>query len=71
MKLTDPKNENERRYVGMIRRFIDLVSTGENPRRRAALAGEMDRMVATIGKDRALELDHAVLLAKTPRGCAK
>jgi hypothetical protein len=59
--MTGPKTEIERRYVAMIRRFLALTASHRNPRRRRALAGELDRTAALIGKKRAKELDHWAL----------
>jgi hypothetical protein len=64
MQLIGPKNETEQRYVAMARRFFDSVNAGRF-RRAEALGGEMDRVVAIIGKDREKELLH--WMAKTPR----
>jgi hypothetical protein len=56
--MTGPKTQIERRYVAMIRRFLALTASYRNPRRRRALAKELDRTAALIGKKRAKELDH-------------
>lgn len=55
MEPTGPKSETERRYVAMFRRFIRAVEAGHS-RRAAALGGQLDRVAATIGKDRESQL---------------
>jgi hypothetical protein len=67
--MTGPKTEIERRYAVMIRRFLALTAGHRNPRRTRALARELDRTAALIGKKRAKVLDHWVLntLRQKPR----